>query len=416
MMTQVRSDDVLKELEFELEEGSGPRFLLAVCDDDDRAKVIREAVEKRLELEGKDSVNLSPESIAGNVVDAILTHSTSGNPTAVHLVQAKNYSQEQTDRFFRELNFQRDSISKLNVPVIIWVNSRQLPRLASRAPDLWSRRTSTLYFDASSISALLERIFGIDKTAAKGQTDKIAKALREILDAERGLNACLSVQRNFSLRSADAFIQKLKGNVGKLSEECAQGRRLEVALWLWNASQLDLIVERGMRSKQGLNISAYLDGNDLLLALAQQSERLLTQYLSQIERVIRSKETISLLDMITSAAKKIWNKMVTVATQEALRMQSIEPSAIEQYEPSARAALGNSSGGRAAMEFELWLAGAIEKKPKIFTDEEAELLKYLYSKGGNRTARAPFPAHKIKQIMPLLREKVRLFLEDFAAF
>jgi hypothetical protein len=415
-MTQTKSDDVLKELEFELEEGSGPRFLLAVCDDDDRAKVIREAVDKRLELVGKDSVNLSSAAITGNVVDAILAHSTTGNPAAVHLVQAKNFSQDQADRFFRELNFQRDSISKLSVPVILWVNSQQLPKLASRAPDLWSRRTSTLYFDVSSIGALLERIFGVDETAANNQTDEIATALREILDAERGLNSCLSVQRNFSLRNADGFIQKLKVNAGKLLQECSNGRKLDVALWLWNASQMDLIVERGMRSRHGLDLSAYLDRNDLLLALARQAERLLTQYLSQIDRVVRSKEKISLLDMVTSSSKKLWSNMVSAATHEAGRTQSIEYAAIEHYEPGVPSGPQKSSGGSAAMEFELWLVGAVEKKPKIFTDEEAELLKYLYSKEGNPMAQAPLSAHKIQKMMPLLKEKVRLFLEDFPAF
>jgi len=415
-MTKIRSDDVLKELEFELEEGSGPRFLLAVCDDDDRAKAIREAVDKRLESVGKDSINLSPTAITGNVVDAILAHSTTGNPAAVHLVQSKNFSSDQTDRFFRELNFQRDSISKLNVPVILWVNSGQLPKLASRAPDLWSRRTSTLYFDGSSISALLERIFGADNIGTDGQADEIATALREIFEAERGLNACLSVQRNFSIRNADGFIQRLKLNVGKLLQQCSKGRTLDVALWLWNASQLDLIVERGTRSKHGLDVSAYLDRNDLLLAMARQVERLLMQYLSQIERVVRSKDKISLLEFVTSASKKLWSNMVTAAIHEAARTQSIEYAAIEHYEPVAPFSPERSSSARAAMEFELWLVGAIEQKPEIFTDEEAELLKYLYGKEGNPEIRAPLPARTIQKMMPLLKEKVRLFLEDFPAF
>lgn len=403
MTSQSHADEALREIEFEIQEGQGPRFLLAICDDDARAGMFRDTIDKELAVTGRESISISAGTFSGSLVDAVLNKSKSGRPIAVHLVQTDSSENGAADKLFGELNFQRDSVSKLGLALIIWLRGSQLPRLAARAPDLWSRRTAILYFDKSSIDALLERIFSTASKPKGTRADEISIALRGILDAERDLNKCLSEKHNFSLSKADNLIRKLKTNIQRLLEQCQKGRQIDVTLSLWNASQLETFTESRTRLMHG--IDSDVDRGGLLLALAEKVDDLFKSYLTRLESVIRTHSELSLLELFARDGRSTWRQMVKRATDEVMRQSPIERASETTNSESF-------FEDHAAEYFELWLAGSIAAKPAIFSNEEAKLLKYLYRKGEN-PANPPFPPKAISRMVPHLRKKVQMFLEGF---
>ena len=407
-MTTAERENPLKELEFELSQGNGSRFLLAVCDDIERSNRIRTELNAHIRENDRDVVSIYAPTKSGNLVDAILKASEAGKPGAVHILEAKNVP-ETTDKLFSELNFQRDSLARLEIPMVVWLRTDQVERLASRAPDFWSRRTAIVYFDRLSTDALLDRIFGRRTQTVDIARDEISKALRDILSAERELDTCLSHKSNFSLPKTDKIIQKLRSSIQQLSRECSRGRKIDVVLWLWNASLMNR--KFGHDWSRGLtDVSADLDQNELLLSLAAQADKLLNRYLQQVEQRIRSKASISLLGLFITYATNIWRDMVRRATRDAMRTLSIEPYDLVEFRSISPTYTEDVFRDRALQQFERWLAAEDVKKPMVFTDEEAAVLKYLYrSKSGEKSPR-PVPARRLSELIPHLERKVRLWL------
>lgn len=413
MSGEVVSGDVLRQLEFELEEARGSRFLLAVCDDDERATDLRRALADRLKSLGSEIVSISASTITGSLVDTILRGSKSGSPAAVHLVQGKKLAPVISDKLFRELNFQRDSLARLQIPIIVWIYGHQLSKLASRAPDFWSRRTAIFYFDRLSIGVLLNRIFSEHGFPGDVTADEISKALAEALSSERELLTCLSNRDEFSLPKADGVIQRLRNSIQKLLHESSKGRKIDVALWLWNASQMDAFLQKKLRMYfHSSDISAYLDRNELLLSLAERIDRLLQQYLQQLDERIRQKHPISLIGLFSAYAANIWKNKVRHASHDAMRMFRVAPYDIPEPASASGSWVEDVFKSRAVQQLEAWLAGDIEERPPIFSDEEAAILRYLYQSKGNRSLKSPVPRPRIKQLVPQLQAKVRLFVGD----
>jgi hypothetical protein len=412
MSNPIDSGEVLKQLELELDVGQGSRFLLAVCDDDDRAAGLRTTLDKHVAAEGRIAVHVMAPLTNKSLAEAILNETKSHRLGAVHLLQAKNLPAGSANKIFGELNFQRDTLSRFEVPIIVWLYSRQVSKLASRAPDFWSRRTAIFHFDSLSIDVLLKRIFtGLPLTDNAGR-DEISQALRELLSSERALNVCLSGPDNFSLSKADNMIQSLRNSAQKLSNECLIGKKIDVALWLWNASQMNEVLERQSGDIHNLNIPAYLDRNELLLSLAGRTGELLQNYLQQLDGRIRNKRRVSIIDLFISYATNIWRSMIQAAKKDAMQTLSIEPYDIIEMGTNISTWPEDIFRGNAAAHLESWLAGDIPRKPAIFSDEEADLLKYLYNDKEDRKAKPPIPMSRVRELLPHLQTKVRLFLGD----
>jgi hypothetical protein len=412
MSESADSTATLKELEFEVEEGRGPRFLLAVCDDDERAAKLRMSLDAYLKQHGREPVEVVTPVNAANLVDVILAETRSGIPGVVHLIQAKDLPAKASDKFFGELNFQRDSLAKLGVPFILWLYGTQLPTLASRAPDFWSRRTAIFYFDTYSFTALIDRIFSQFTAISNVKADEISKALREILSCERELQTCLLSRRHFSLPKADSFIEKLRSSVQVLIAECTKGRKLDVALWLWNASHMDTLLRRRKANDHLLAQATFLEFNDLLLLLAKRIDKVLRQYSAQLEQKIRDKQDLSLVQVFVKYALNLWAQMVRSAKKQVENFSAVKLDEL----PDAALTASNSSERMLkqylADRLEAWLAGETDEKPSILSDEEAKVLKYLYMSKSDQPLPKPVPFERIKHLVPQLRTKVRLLLGD----
>ncbi|HEX3103217.1 MAG TPA: hypothetical protein VHQ22_02130 [Terriglobales bacterium] len=399
---------VLSELAFELKEGVGPRFLIAVCDDKERAANLRNKLDTELMGVDKEPVVIGVPLSSGNLVDAILYKTESRNPSVIHLVQEKDLPDVGTEKFFGELNFQRDSLSKLSAPFILWLYGRQIAQLAAKAPDFWSRRTAIFYFDSPSFTVLLDQIFKGFKTSERVQADEISGALRDILSSERELEKCLMNRRHFSLPRADSFIKKLRTNIQKLVTECSKGRKLDVVLWMWNAGHLDIALGRFGPPTRTPTQTTLLERNDLLLSLAEHIEKVLRQYLVQMEQKIRTKESLSLVQVFTRYALNLWAQMTR---QSRKGIENIHQLDIEDIRES-EFARGDTFSALLIDSFESWLSGANDNKPPAITEEEAQVLKYLYLRQSDNPVSAPVPPAQIKQLIPALRTKVRLLLGD----
>src|SRR5215469_12302548 len=117
-MTESKSqnDRVLASLSFELKEGRGPKLLVAVCDESDRADQLRRQLDEEIRLAGKTPASLVIPPATNSIVDAIFRGNRAGTNGIVHLVEAKRLTSKQVDKLFAELNFQRDSLSHLEIP------------------------------------------------------------------------------------------------------------------------------------------------------------------------------------------------------------------------------------------------------------------------------------------------------------
>jgi len=399
---------VLSELAFELKEGCGPRFLIAICDDRERAAILRNKLDAELMGLDKAPVVIGVPLSSGNLVDAILYKTESRNPSVIHLVQEKDLSDAGTEKFFGELNFQRDSLSKLSAPFILWLYGRQIAQLAAKAPDFWSRRTAIFYFDSPSFAGLLDQIFKGFKTPERVQADEISGALRDILSSERELQKCLMNRRHFSLPKADSFIKKLRTDIQKLAAECSKGRKLDVVLWMWNAGHLDIALGRFQSPTRTPSQTTLLERNDLLLSLAEHIEKVLRQYLVQMEQKIRTKESLSLVQVFTRYALNLWAQMTRQSRKGIENIHQLDIEDIRDNEfvraDTFRALLIDN--------FESWLSGANDNKPSTITEEEAKILKYLYLRQSDNPVSAPLPLARIKELIPALQTKVRLLLGD----
>lgn len=406
---------VLKQLEFEIEEARGPRFLVAVCNNDKLTQDLRAGLNAHQKKISKKVVRISIPRNRGTLVDAILRQTKSATVGLVHLVPVKPAASGSSDKLFSQLNFQRDSLAKLGIPIILWIHGRQLPQLASQAPDLWSRRTAVFYFDVLPIEELLKRIFSSPDTLGNVKADEISRALGEILSAEENLRVCLSRRDRFSLPKADNFIQILRNSIQKLINECSRGRKIDVALWLWNASHIDSRLIRIWRRAYGnsLGDSAYLERNELLLSLAERIEAMLNQYSRELDKRIREKKRTALVALFVAYASNLWRDMVRHAIRKGIPTISIGINSIEI--PDLRTTGSTWSEdilkNNAAEQLESWLAGETQKKPPVFSDKEAQILKCLYAQRGNRSRNYRGCDKDLRQ---QLLTKVRLFLGHIA--
>jgi hypothetical protein len=412
MNERVQVDAALKQLEFELDEGSGSRFFIAVCDSVGLADQVRKALDEHVRATDDNTVSISMPKNTGHLVNAVVQEAGSSKPRVVHILQAKAAPPGSADKLFGELNFQRDSLAKLQIPIIVWIYSRQLPRLAARAPDFWSRRTAVFYFDTLPISTLLNRLFKEHEAAESIKPDEISRALGEVMRFERDLQHCLSHRRNFSLPKADGIIQKLRTSMQQLIQESSGGRRIDVTLWLWNASEMNLRLGKYVRISKEVNNSAYLDRNGLLLSLAQRIEHILKLYLQKLDQRIRDRRPINLLDMFIAHTSNMWRSMVRHATQDAMQTLSIEPYDFVDARTTSTTWIEDVFQSHVIEQFEAWLAGEINSKPPVFSDEEASVLQYLYRRKGGPPKKAPVTSRRMKELIPQLQTKVRLWLGD----
>src|SRR5579859_2773871 len=131
----------LQDLLFELEVGHSSKFLFAICDDLDQSLGARNYVDQQLKQLGKTPVYLSIDDLKYDLLGVLSDHSKAGTADVISIWAMGDLDPDAAKKLFVQLNFHRDWLAKLRMPVALWMPSNLLNRLINIAPDFWSRRT-----------------------------------------------------------------------------------------------------------------------------------------------------------------------------------------------------------------------------------------------------------------------------------
>jgi len=220
------------DLAFELLEARGSRLLIAVCDEPgDVNRMVRELL-KEFGKSGRSLAVSSAKAIQGRPLSTLREVVQPGTVDAICIRGFGDLPPTAKEKLFSELNFRRDALISLGIPMLFWLTTSELGRFIAVAPDFWSRRSIVYYFTETKAADLLGRLFhdGSRTTVKSGQETPISRALKGLVSAETELMECLNRKASFSLPKADELIRWIKVNVEDLRRECKNGRQIEVAL------------------------------------------------------------------------------------------------------------------------------------------------------------------------------------------
>jgi hypothetical protein len=413
-----RKEKIVKEILFELGFPEA-KFLIAVCDRTPTAGKIIQTLNDKLLKKGKKSFSISIPVLPFPLVHLLIRAVRDAGADVVHLMDIGAVPKKDLPRFFSELNFQRDALSGLGLPIVLWISKSQIQQLASAAPDLWSRRHGVYSFDVTSVENLLTKIFSQRPNAGDtGHPNRdVARAVTDILAAERELRGCLQHRSQFSLGKADDLIQRIRKGVDQLETAGRKGKKIEIAMWLWNMSRLDQDLQQAVRSaettQKGFFETLYTDRNEVLLHMAENIVSILTEYSEELEAKIRSKARVSILMSYVGAASKKLAEMASVLTVDHVDLEDLAEEATDAtlYEHSMGWA-NDEFRATAAHQLELWLSGLNIDRPRMFSASEGKILKGLYEEQGrqNLAVRLGLSPEDLNTKITDLEEKVRLFL------
>jgi hypothetical protein len=413
----------LRDLLFEITEARATKLLIAVSSSPNRESSLRAEISGMLAPTGTHLVDIPASELLGSMLATLSNRRDLDSSTGLSISNVAALEGSDIDHFFAELNFHRDWLAKLNLPIILWVPTNLLDRLIATAPDFWSRRSGVYYFDRGSISELLKKLFSRSDEDETEWTPEptLSKAFQKILSCEKELGRCLRDKKSFSLGKVDDVIREIQSGISQLIEECQKGKQIEVALWLWNFSQLDLKLQRMLDSLEpemrNRFDSLYTDRNEALLHLSERMVTILKDYLKELEEKIRQKKQVNLVARARMVAAIEINRMAeALASTKELSISEIEEedspiTALSHVTPEEE--IEHEFLARSADELEAWLAGFSYKYPEFFSKQEAELLKLLYTSrlGANELASRMGTSRQtvLRQIHSLER-KLRLYL------
>ncbi len=408
----------LRDLLFEIEAGREAKFLLCVCDDRLDRRVVRRNLIKGLRQRRKTVFSISAKNAAGRLLNSFAFVRGSDTADCVDLWGIPSLKATAAERVFAELNFHRDALASLGLPLLVWLTSTQVQKLASTAPDFWSRRTAVYFFNKPSTKDLLGRLFARDKKGKVAPPSDVESALLEIIASEKKLGRCLRKSQHFSVEAADAQIKILESSLDHLTQQCKKGRQIEVALWLWNATHVERslrffvngLKEPGMRDVYGY---VYTDRSEVILYLAERMPEILAGYGKSVRKTVRQRKRANLLNLFRDLAFKRMNEVLAEIGEHEERSVHTLPvwsdETLDDYEGAE--IVGESS--QATYELESWLSGYSAKRPDYFSAFEARMLKALYSESSEPEAIASEVGLSVKETKKRISEleaKVRLYL------
>jgi hypothetical protein len=412
----------VKDLLFEIEGGPEAKFLLCVCDDRaDRRRARRRLIEA-LCSRGKKVTSISAKNATGRLLAAYTALAQGSKADCINLWGIPSMRSSAADQIFEELNFHRDTLASFGVPLLVWLTSAQLQRLASIAPDFWSRRTAVYLFDKPSAKNLLQRLFASNKSTARKRPSEIERSFDEILVSEKDLSRCIKREENFSLEAADEQIKKLESNLDYLIRQCSQGRQLDVTLWLWSATQIErdlrFFVNRLQPEERNIYAYVYTDRTEVILALAEEMPRILSEYAGSIKEKVRQGRRANLVKFFRNIAFARLNEVLrdieteevrSVHTLPVLPDDVLKDDDLASYERPEE----EDASSQAVYDLESWLSGYSSNEPKYFSPEEVLMLKVLYSESSDPrdvAKIADLSIRETKKRIARLEEKVRLYL------
>lgn len=390
-----------RDLLFEITGHRQAKFLLAVCDSAPVRRSIRHYIEDELHRHKEFLTTLSAKQITGNLLDCFLEMRRSEGSLCIMVWGIPTMKDDAVDRIFFQLNFHRDALTSLSIPILLWLSTVQLRRLATIAPDFWSRRTAVYQFSGSSPKELLRKLFGgsTDTEQRQNRGSDIAVAISEVLVAEKNLRHCLKDREVFSVENADNCIGRLERSLSFLADQCRNGRRLEIALALWAISRVDKDIQTFMDSlePEAQNMFDYVntDRNEAVLYSAEKMEDVLREYAQQIQESVRTRKRASLIALFRRTAEGKLNAILSdLAAQREISFDQLPLLSVGEDEELDYAEYlieeepfvdltydgqqGSFTAPEAVYDLESWLAGYSNHMPAAFSEEEGAILKFMY--------------------------------------
>lgn len=422
-MLNSNAEKLFRDLLFEILGEKEAKLLFVVCDDDAESKRLQEALRRALATAHKKLGVVVAPDIAGSPLDEFYKQSRAGTVDTLLVWGLQRVPRALANQVLAELNFRRDAVLALKLPIVLWLNNEVLARLPSIAPDFWSRRTAIYRFTRQSTKELLKRLFdrGHGRSYSPAES-AISKVVKQIGESERQLSKCIR-SHSFKVEDADALIIRIQDNITALRAECTSGNPIGVALHLWRLAQLDKVLEQFI---DGLSIGdrnvyeyLYTDRNEALLFTAERLPSIFDEYILQLPSRIRRKRRPNLIvifrskaiDKLNSIAADLESRIGISIDQlpSALLIDDSEDSDAEEPLDTVESALG----AQASYDLESWLTGYNDERPPVFSASEGELLKLLYSEQPDiesLSSRIGMSIAKTRKEIHRLEEKVRLFL------
>jgi hypothetical protein len=410
-----------RDLAFELLEARGPKLIIAVCDGPGYVRGAIRRLHREFRGSGRSLAVSCAKALLGRGLSALGELVRPATVDAICISGFGDLSPTAREKLFSELNFRRDALTSLGVPMLFWLRTPELRRLVEVAPDFWSRRSVVCYFTETSAADLLRKLFHDgSSTAAKSESETpISRALQALVSAETELMGCLTRRESFSLPKADELIRRISTSVESLRRECKNGRQIEVTLWLWNMTHLDYDLQRMLdrleERQRGLFEYLYTDRNEVVLHLCERIPTYLSSYLRQLEGNIRKKQWVGLVSHIRALATRKLRRMARELVSRVPAGRADFESLLrgEEWRAGPDFSSTNAFAHSAARDLESWLAGTSDSMPAAFSHEEGRVLRLLYSDSISSTALAKvlgIPEREAVDKLRGLKEKVRLFL------
>ncbi len=412
---QDNSSNKLEYLRFLLESSEGPRFLFVVCDEAAQQRTYMKEIYAPLKKHNTavlDVVALDPSSI----LEALVTISHK-EVKSINLVGAATLGEPDQKALFSHLNFHRDAISEIGLPLLLWLTSESLTRFAATAPDFWSRRTAVVRLSESPAAERIRALFsGYKPPNVSAFEADMRQSFATVSHCEKELQECLQGE-HFSIARIDGKIAKLRQAISVFLSWIERGRALQVTLWMWNALQLDSAFQRRLQnalSSTTAQPDTLLDHrNEVLVQVSANLSTILEEYRESIVECCKNGRRINLRTRILNEVDSALKVVVCSEGEETLSSIDIDHRKVDLLTVDSGAE--NQLRNKAATQLDLYLSGAASVYPRFFAPDEIRMLKFLYE---NRQSIPAFARQfgvseaDASQKVQGLYEKVMLYLGE----
>lgn len=408
----------LRDLLFEIEGTKEAKFLLCVCDDRIERRKVRRALFEALGRTGKKVRSVSARDAVGQLLGFLLVirRRLLSDVDCINLWGIPSMRPSSSEQIFSELNFHRDTIASLEVPLLVWLTSSQTRALASKAPDFWSRRTGVYSFNKPTTKELLGKLFSRHKAADHTEPTDIETAFSEILASENKLSRYFRKGHQFSVEAADEQLSLLESNLDYLIQQCKKERQIEVALWLWNTTRVDGYLRYFMKSLEPHDRDVYgyvyTDRSEVILYLAEAMPQLLMEYAKTVRDRVRQRRRANLLSFFKSVTFAKMNEVLAEIEERERRSVHTRPAWADEIHDEYEVVEREGETNQAVYDLESWLSGYGAKQPDYFSGDEARMLKILYSESSDPAQVATamkLSVREVKKRMAKLEGRVRLY-------
>lgn len=398
----------IEQLRFLLESSAGPKFLFVVFDVAGKETIYIEEVYKPLKNHRAAVIDVAGINTS-RILDALIRVSHAA-PQSINLVDIAQQPASTQKGLFYHLNFSRDPISAIGVPIVLWFDEVTLVKFAALAPDFWSRRSAVIRLSDTRPTDRIRALFANYRTPKQTIFEnEMANAVGAVLDCEGALKKIFGGD-SVPIAKIDEKIRRLRGAVSILARWIRSGKAVDVVFWLWNTLQLDAFLQKiaAKRSPEwGTSVDLLLDQrNEVLVRISGAIGVILEEYDNGIKDACAERQPLSLRSKIAAEAEAALRVLASDYADEIgaadARLQSSRNdldlfynynSAINEFQPALLdPGVEQSLRNKAALELDSYLSGASSSYSHFFTEDEIALLRILYRKGESG-AGLPRPSH-----------------------